>query len=353
MLGRRALVAAQVALAVMIVACAGLLTRSLLKLQATNLGLSADCLVFIDLVPSAKFGDPAYHARFLDALVAGLESTPAIAAATPVNVPPFSGLGGWDVPRFMSAGQTAADAAANPSLNLESIYPNYFETFQIRILRGRPFTDADREGAVNVAIISEDVAARTWPGDDPIGKRLKMGGPDSEEPWRTVVGVAEPTRYRELAKARSTLYLPAKQFLNTARMLVVRSTASLNLIASLSQEHVRAFDPDVQIIRTAPFSRLLDAPLARPRFNASLVGIFAIAALFLATVGLYAVIAGTFVNATANRNSSGSGGHRCQRTHSRADRSAALGGCWRSRWPHRGTCDDAAGARNAVRGRFT
>ena len=120
--GRRALVAAQVGLAVMIVAGAGLLTRSLLKLEATDLGLSADRLVFIDLVPSPKFRDPAYHSRFLDELVARLESTPAIAAATPVNVPPFSGLGGWDVPRFIAAGQTAADAAANPSLNLESIH---------------------------------------------------------------------------------------------------------------------------------------------------------------------------------------------------------------------------------------
>ncbi|MGH9371289.1 MAG: hypothetical protein ACRD15_07155 [Vicinamibacterales bacterium] len=100
-----------------------------------------------------------------------------------------------------------------------------------------------------------------------------------------MVGVAEPTRHRELAKACSTFYLPANQFLNTARMLVVRSTASLNVIASLSRQHVRAFDPDVQVIRVAPFSQLLDAPLARPWFNAWLVGIFAIAALFLATVG--------------------------------------------------------------------
>ncbi len=223
-LGRRALVATQVGLAVMIVAGAGLLTRSLVKLQGIDLGLSGDRLVFIDLVPSPTFRDPAHHSRFLDEVVGRLESTPAIAAATPVNLSPFSGLGGWDVPRFTVAGQTGAEAAANPSLNLESIHPNYFETFHIRILRGRSFTDADRQGAGNVAIVSEDVAARTWPGGDPIGKRLKMGGPGSEDPWRTVVGVAELTRYRELAKARATLYLPAKQFLNTARMLVVRST---------------------------------------------------------------------------------------------------------------------------------
>jgi putative ABC transport system permease protein len=289
--GRRALVAAQVALAVVVVAGAGLLTRSLLKLQAIDLGLSADRLVFIDLVPSPKFKDPAHHAHFLDEIVARFEATPAIAGATPVNVSPFSGLGGWDVPRFATPGQTAAEAAANPSLNLESIHANYFETFQIRILRGRSFTDADREGAMRVAIVSEDVAARTWPGIDPIGQRLKLGGPESDEPWRTVVGVAGPTRYRELGKARATLYLPAKQFLNTARLLVVRSTASPTLIASLTRENVRAVDSGVQIVRVVPFARLMDVPLARPRFNVWLLGIFAIAALLLAAVGLYAVIA--------------------------------------------------------------
>jgi putative ABC transport system permease protein len=290
-LGRQALVATQVALAVMIVAGAGLLTRSLLKLQAIDLGLRADRLLFIDLLPSQKFTDTAYHSHFLDEIVARLESTPAIAGATPVNVSPFSGLGGWDVPRFAASGQTAAEAAANPSLNLESVHANYFETFQIPILRGRSFTDADREKAAKVAIVSEDVAARTWPGRDPIGQRLKMGDPGSEYPWLTVVGVAGPTRYRELAKARATLYLPAKQFLDVARMLVVRSTASPALIASQSREHVRAVDPGVQVIRVLPFGRLLDVPLARPRFNMRLVAMFAVAALLLASVGLYAVIA--------------------------------------------------------------
>jgi predicted permease len=289
-LGRRTLVAAQVALAVMVVAGAGLVVRSLLKLHATDLGLAPDHLVFIDLVPSHRFRDQTYHSRFLDEFVARLASTPGIAAATPLNVPPFSGLGGWDVPRFTAAGQDAAAAAANPSLNLESIHASYFTTFQIRIQRGRSFTDADRAGAFHVAIVSADVAARTWPGKDPIGMRLKMGGPDSTEPWLTVVGVAEPTRYRELANTRATLYVPAKQFLDIARMFAVRGTASFDLIASSARQHVKALDPDVRVIRVAPFTQFLDVPLARPRFNAWLVGTFAIAALFMAAVGLYAVM---------------------------------------------------------------
>jgi putative ABC transport system permease protein len=120
--GRRALVIAQVALAVTVVAAAGLLTRSMLRMQSVDLGLVADRLVFVELsLPSGKYPDPVRHGQFLDAAVAQLEAVPEIAAATPVNVQPFSGDDGWDVPKFTAEGQSADRAAANPSLNLESI----------------------------------------------------------------------------------------------------------------------------------------------------------------------------------------------------------------------------------------
>jgi putative ABC transport system permease protein len=290
--GRRALVVAQVALAVTVVSAAGLLTRSVLRLQAVDIGLAADRLVFLELsLPQAKYVDRARHAQFLEQAVARLEAVPAIAAATPVNLLPFSGEGGWDVPRFTAEGQSADRAAANPSLNLESVHPNYFKTFEIPLVRGRSFTEADRGGALDVAIVSEDVAERTWPDMDPIGKRLKIGGADSHEKWLTVVGVAAPTRYRELIRPLATIYLPAAQFLETAEMLVLRTTAPLDLIAALSRERLRAVDPDVKVMRVAPFRQILEGPLARPRFNAFLLGIFAVAALFLSTIGLYAVMA--------------------------------------------------------------
>jgi putative ABC transport system permease protein len=290
--GRRALVVAQVALAVTIVAAAGLVTRSLLRLQSVDIGLSADRLVLAELsLPYTRYVDRRNQEQFLDEIVARLEAVPAIAAATPVNVRPFSGDGGWDVPRFTAEGQSAERAAVNPALNLESVHHNYFETFEVRIVRGRPFAPSDRRGALDVAIVSEDVAARTWPGQDPIGKRLKMGGLDSTYGWKTVVGVAVATRYRDLARPRPTLYVPAPQFLVTAQLLVLRTTAPLELAASVTRESVKAIDPSVQVMRIAPFEAMLDGPLARPRFNAFLLGVFGMTALLLAAIGLAGVMA--------------------------------------------------------------
>lgn len=285
---RRALVAVQVALAVIVVAAAGLLTRSLLHLQGVDVGLPAERLVLVQLaLAQAKYADRTRHLQFLNDVVAQLEAAPGIARATPINNPPYAGVG-WDVPRFTAEGQSAERAATNPALNLESIHSNYFETFEVRIIRGRAFTDA--EGSPEVAIVSEDVAARTWGGEDPIGRRLKIGGLDSTDPWRTVVGVAASIRYRELAEPRPTLYLPAEQFIVSAHMLILRISAPLSPVAELVRQRVRTLDADVHVMRVSPFAELLEVPLARPRFNAFLVGVFGIAALLLAAMGLYAVM---------------------------------------------------------------
>jgi ABC-type antimicrobial peptide transport system permease subunit len=118
-----------------------------------------------------------------------------------------------------------------------------------------------------------------------------MGDLNSKGPWYVIVGVAGQTRYRELVQPRPTLYLPAAQFQTTATMLVLRTAASLELVASLVRDHIHAVDSDVQVMRVAGFGEMLARPLARPRFNASLLSIFGMVALLLSTVGLYAVMA--------------------------------------------------------------
>jgi putative ABC transport system permease protein len=289
---RRALVVAQVALAVTVVAAAGLVSRSLLRLQTVDMGLAADRMVFVRLaLPQTKYADGVRHLQFLEDVVGRLEAVPGIAGATPVNTPPFAGTGGWDAPEFTAEGQGVEQAARNSSLNLESIHPNYFETFEVTLVRGRGFTKADRRDALDVAVVSEDVAVRTWPGEDPIGKRIKLGNLESKEAWRTVVGVVRPTRYRELTTLRPTLYVPAEQFIVAAEILMLRTASPVALVADQVRETVRTLDPDVQVTRVAPFAELLQAPLARPRFNAFLIGVFGFAALLLAVIGLYAVMA--------------------------------------------------------------
>jgi putative ABC transport system permease protein len=288
--GRAVLVAAQVALAVTVVAAAGLVARSLVRLQTTSAELGADRLVLVSLaLPQDRYADRARLYQFLADVVTRLETTATVAAATPINVAPFSGVG-WDAPTVTAEGQNAAQVAANGSLNLEAIQPGYFNTFGVAV-RGRTFDARDRGDTQNVAIVSEEAAQRLWPGQDAIGKRLKLGDLNSKDNWRSVVGVAAQTRYRELRTPRPTLYVPDTQLIVTAQSLVVRSTAPLPQIVDAVREQVRATDPAVRVPRIAPFGELLREPLARPRFYTFVLVVFGVSALLLSAIGLYAVIA--------------------------------------------------------------
>ena len=224
-------------------------------------------------------------------MVARVGAAPGIESVTPLNVQPFAGATGWDVPRFTAEGQTVDQVALNPSLNFEAVYPPYFSTLGVVIVRGREFTP--RTGTVRRVWRLSAMPWRqaTWPGQDPIGKRLKFGGLDSRNEWLTVVGVAGTTRYRELVTPRPTLYVPAEQFMISGGRLAIRTAAAPAFVAGVVGDAVRATDPTVRVTRVAPYAEYLRVPLAWPRFNALLLGIFAVAALLLSAIGLYGVMA--------------------------------------------------------------
>jgi predicted permease len=290
--GRRLLVTGQVALAVTVVAAAGLLARSVQRLQSVDMGLAADRLVLAEFdLPRERYADTTLRRTFHDEVVARVGAAPGIESVTPLNVQPFAGATGWDLPRFTAEGQTADQVALNPSLNFEAVYPPYFSTLGVMIVRGREFTAADRDSAPRVAIVSDALAAATWPGRDAIGKRLKFGGLDSRNEWLTVVGVAGTTRYRELVTPRPTLYIPAEQFMISAGRVAIRTAAAPAFVAGVVRDAVRATDPTVRVTRVAAYDEYLRRPLAWPRFNALLLGVFAVAALLLSAVGLYGVMA--------------------------------------------------------------
>ena len=141
-----------------------------------------------------------------------------------------------------------------------------------------------------VAIVSGALAARLWPQDDAVGRRLKFGRPNSSRPWLTVVGVAGTTRYRELATPRPTLYLPADQFMFAFGRLAIRSHLGPAVVARVVRGAVAAVDASVTVARVAPYAQYLRGPLAWPRFYALLLAVFALTALALTTTGLSAVL---------------------------------------------------------------
>jgi len=289
--GTEALVAAQLALALLVLAAAGVLTRSLINLQRVDLSLDPSHLFIGELaLRSDLLASPEKQRAMLKQLMPQLEAIPGVRAVSPVVAVPFSGNAGWDG-KPAAEGQSEEEAAANPMLNMEVVAPSYFTTVDVPVLRGRTFTDQDREDAPPVVVVSQSVAQHYWPGDDPLGKRLIMGA-DGDRVF-TVVGVVPDTRYRDLREARPSVYFPLDQsfFPFAPTSLAIRtdshSSESITALRRVIGERV----PGVALVSVASFGTFLQGPLAQPRMNALLLAVFAAAALTIATVGLFGVMA--------------------------------------------------------------
>ena len=217
---------------------------------------------------------------------------PGMSSATVVLIPPFSGRNGWDA-FFTAEGQTARDAAANPALDFQPVLPSYFATMGIPIRQGRGIATTDREGTALAAVVGRSLAERAWPGQDPIGKRFKFGHADAPAPWTTVVGVVDDVRYRELTYPRPVVYVAWAQQTDKPPLsfVVARGTAGHAVAARDIDRLVREIDPRVLVTSVATMRQRLTTSLARPRFEATVLGAVAAVALVLAAVGVYGVIA--------------------------------------------------------------
>lgn len=282
------LVTAQVALAVLVLGAASVLGRSLLKLQRADLGLEPSRLVIADLtIRVSRIGTPEQQTSLVDQLTAKVRAVPGVIALSPVVAIPFSGSGGWDG-RPDAVGQSKEETEDNPMLNMEVVAPGYFRTFDIPILQGRGFTEQDRKDAPPVIMLSESAAFHFWPRGQAIGKRMTLASDTA-----TVIGIVPDTRYRDLRVARPSIYFPFAQprFPFAPMTFAIRTgRPSAELIPELRRV-LGQVDPAVGVVRVAPFGSFLDGPLAEPRFNALLLGVFALGSIVLAAVGLFGVMA--------------------------------------------------------------
>jgi predicted permease len=291
---RHALVAVQVALALVMLVGAGLLARSLRRLERQPLGYAPGRLSILTLaiplparpVPLTKTNIPVKYAREGAQILAGLAKLPGVVAATPVVVPPFVGTN-------VFIANLAPSESPDPQRDAQVVPfevggPDYFRTLGTPLLRGRGFRDTDTEDAPPVAVISESLARRFWGDADPIGRRLRYPGDTSA--GVTVVGVAADVRLRSLREPAMAFYQPWMQSYWQGHF-AVRTDRDLALVLPGVRRLLREVDPGIDLWRAQTMDDYLAEPLAQPRLSTLLLSAFGLVALLLAAVGLYGVMA--------------------------------------------------------------
>jgi predicted permease len=284
----RVFTVAEVAAAVVVAVAAGLMVRSLMQLQAIDRGYdSSNMAVFRMLLPGSRYETARQRLTLFEQMVPKVASIPGVASVTPVHLGPGTGETGLSA-GLIFEGQTPEDARRNQWATWEPVMPSYFQTLGIPIVSGRAFTTADSPDAARVVIVSEAMARRYWPGEDPIGKRLKF---IRDMDWTTVIGVAGDSRYRELTKSWMTVYFPASQFFFfQPGSLIIRTTqAPEPLIPAIRQTILNA-DPDLAVSSIATMDELAAKELSRPRAALTVASLFALLAIILAGVGVYGVL---------------------------------------------------------------
>jgi putative ABC transport system permease protein len=288
---RSFLVVSEIALSVILMVGAGLMVRSFSRLQSLDPGYRPEnILTFRLALVQSKYPKSENRKAFFEQLLKRIEALPGVESAAVVLMRPLSGTVGWDYP-FTVEGQNTEDQAANPYSNYEAISPNYFRTMGIPVIKGRDFTDQDRSDAIKVVIVSESMARKYWPDEDPLGKRIRFGKPESNAPWLEVVGVVKDGRYREWDATRFDIYAPYLQKSEYRTDFVIKTKINPLSLAGSIRSEVYAIDKDQAITAITTMEELVSNTLSRPRFNMLLLSVFAVLSLILAAVGVYGVMA--------------------------------------------------------------
>jgi putative ABC transport system permease protein len=284
---RSLLVVSEVALALLLMIGASLMIRSFLKLRVVNPGFNPAGVLTASIdLPVAKYSKPEQQMAFYRQLEERLEAMPGVTAAGMVSVLPLSGANqGWGM---LIEGRPVSGPSDVPILYFRIVNTKYFQAMQIPLKRGRLFNEQDAQGAPRVLIVNETMARRYWPNQDPIGKRVGTGRP---EDWMPVVGVVGDVRHMSLAQEPDTeIFLPFAQNPQPGMKLAVRTSFAPLTLAPTVRRAVMELDRDQPVSRVASMEQALSDSVATTRLSTMLMGIFAVVALVLATIGIYGLL---------------------------------------------------------------
>lgn len=283
---RGGMVAAEMALAVVMMVSVGVLLRNFVRLVSQDPGFRPENVLTTELTLSEKsYTTPERRAAFFERVLERVAAAPGVRSAAAASLLP---MGGGD-----SSWSVAIEGRPDETFSgYRVVTPDYFRTLGVPLRKGRPLSPEDRAGAPLVAVVNLAMAKRFWPNEDPLGKRFKLGGHDSTRPWTTVVGVAGDTAdFGFGASERPALFAPSAQQPAATMSLAVRTAMDPASVTSALREAVRAVDPNQPIARVRSFEQIVRDSMAVPRVLVRLLGVFAALALALAGVGLYGVVA--------------------------------------------------------------
>jgi putative ABC transport system permease protein len=283
------LVVTQLALAVVLLVGAGLLLRSFMAMQQVDLGYRDRGVAFVSLAfPAARYQEPARFSATMNDVLARLRASPAVRAVEGTDVPILSG-GDQDV--GVAPVGTPIPPDGLPAVWYRSVTPGYLSLMRMRLAAGRWFESTDVQGAPPVGIVNEEAARRFWPGENAVGRELALGdSPDA--PRLTIVGVVASARHDGPDQPyKAELFAPQAQFPTRGMTLVLEPARDLASLATAYAQALREVDPLVPAAELEPIERRVGDAVALPRLYATLVGLFAAAALLLAALGVYGVMA--------------------------------------------------------------
>jgi predicted permease len=290
---RHALVVSEVALAFVLLVGAGLLIRSFVGLQTVPPGFTAAGVLTMELsMTGRRYADPGDILEAYRQIWERLAALPGVTAAGGVSMLPLSQMFAWGP--IVLEGRPLPSGESFVNVDQRTVGGAYFSVMQIPLLKGRLFTEHDTLETPRVVVIDDQMASVLWPGEDPIGKRLRRGGMDSDAaaPWLTVVGIVGRVKQYTLDErdSRIAMYHPHTQSPSRALNVVIRARAPDQGSATAVRE-IRAVDPDLPIYNLKTMESRVDESLARRRFAMLLLAFFAGIALVLAAVGVYGVMA--------------------------------------------------------------